>query len=621
MKPANAIDVARIGSATGSEPPALRVVSEWRLNETDAVAAELTRTLAERDLAFVFQPIVHIGGASVFGFEALMRPPAHSCLSRPDTLLAAARQHGRLIEAEEIAALGAVQAFGALGLSGKLFLNLSAPTLNAFAADRGTRLLRALVDAGIAPSRLMLELTEHERVDDPDELSNAFAVFANQGVGLALDDFGDGRSSLRLWAQLKPGIVKIDKYFVRGIHVDSRKVDVLRAILGLAERFGALVVAEGVEEAAELAVLRDLGCGYVQGYLLGRPVRVPDSAIAIEALEVLASSKIAVLPNSPPRPDIAHTVARLMVQAPTVRSVTTNDGVRRLFASHPDLHAVAVLDGDYPVGLINRRSFIDQYAQPFYHELHGRRSCETSMNPAPFRVEASVPIDSMVRMLAGEDQRYLFEGFIVTEAGRYAGLATGESLVRAVTERRIEAARHANPLTLLPGNIPITEHIGRLIQSSVRFAACYFDLNNFKPFNDLYGYWRGDEMIKLAANVLLANCDPAEDFVGHVGGDDFVVLFQSDDWEARARRCVAEFNTRAHALFDADDLAQGGFQSEDRQGFKVVFPLTTIAVGAVWVTPGVFTSPEDVATAAATAKKLAKQVPGGFHLAGSQGVA
>jgi len=596
------------------EQTMLRVVPEWRTAQDEALVGELRSILERRQLSFVFQPIVSMKSAEIFGYEALMRPPHDSVLAHPEALLQVARRDGCVIEVELMAVLGAIAAFGRRPLGGKLFLNLGARALDALAADRGSRLSRALVEARIAPSRLMLELTEHERVEDPDSLAGALEVFSSLGIGLVLDDFGDGRSSLRLWAQLQPVIVKIDKYFTRGIHRDSRKVDALRTILTLAERFGALVVAEGVEEVAELVVLRDLGCGYVQGYLLGRPESEPVTAVSAEVAGVLASSKIAVLPNSPPRPDIAQTVGRLSVPAPTVTPTTPNDEVRRLFNAHPDLHAVAVVvDDDYPVGLINRRSFMDKYAQPFYHELHGRRPCERLMSPGPFRVEASVPLDSMVHMLAGEDQRYLFEGFIVTEGGRYAGIATGQSLVRAVTERRIEAARHANPLTLLPGNIPITEHIRRLIESGASFAAVYFDLNNFKPFNDLYGYWRGDEMIKLVAMMLLEQCDPAADFVGHVGGDDFVVLFQSDDWDERTRRIVEGFNERARTLFSDEDLVRGGFESEDRQGFTRLFPLTTVAAGAVLVGPGSFRSPEDVASAAAEAKKLAKQSVSGIH--------
>lgn len=598
------------------------------MNDTDqehecafirAVADEDPRLLldvmAGDQIEFVFQPIVDLHTSTIFGYEALMRGPIGTSLHTPDALLSMARRLGRLVDLECQAALSAIRVFGQLRLGGRLFVNFSAPSIIALASDRGSGLFKVAVESGVAPSSLMFELTEHERVEEPERLQAALEVFKAQGVGLALDDFGDGRSSLRLWAQLQPDIVKLDPYFCRDINRDSRRVDIFRALADLALRIGSLLVAEGVEHPEELTVLRDLGCVYAQGYLLGGPQTIPLQTIPEEALAVLKSSKISILPNSLPRPEIGQTVQRLIVSAPWISPVASNDDVHRFFEEHPDLHAVAVVDAGYPVGLIDRRSFFDICAQRYFHELFGRSPCTRFMNPAPLRVEHSVRLDSMLPLLAGDDQRYLFEGLIITEGGRYAGLATGESLVRSVTEGRVEAARHANPLTFLPGNIPITEHIRRLLDAGVFFVTSYFDLNNFKPYNDLYGYWRGDEMIKLVAEIVLSSCDPSEDFVGHVGGDDFVVVFQSEDWERRCRQVISEFNLRSRFLFDAVDLERNSFESEDRHGFKVVFPLTGIAVGAVLSDAAPFSSPEDIASAAAVAKKFAKRSPDGFYLA------
>jgi GGDEF domain-containing protein len=144
----------------------------------------------------------------------------------------------------------------------------------------------------------------------------------------------------------------------------------------------------------------------------------------------------------------------------------------------------------------------------------------------------------MTALLASPEQRYLTQAFIVTEGARYLGLRTGEQLVRVVTKVRIEAARPANPLTFLPGDIPISEHISRLLDSGGDFVACYAYLNDFKPFNNQYGYLRGDEMIRLAARTLVAHCNPRRDFVGHVRGDDFVLLLQYADWLERCERIV-----------------------------------------------------------------------------------
>jgi diguanylate cyclase (GGDEF)-like protein len=187
--------------------------------------------------------------------------------------------------------------------------------------------------------------------------------------------------------------------------------------------------------------------------------------------------------------------------------------------------------------------------------------------------------------------------------------------VRAVTEARIEAARHANPLTLLPGNIPLTQHIQRLLSAKRGFVACYGDLNHFKPYNDLYGYWRGDEMILLAARCITAAADPRRDFVGHVGGDDFVVLFQSDDWESRCESIVRDFNREALDRYDEEARLAGGVVAEDRHGDLRFHPLTTMSIGIVVVPArGHYARPEEVANAAARAKRLAKQSGAGIYV-------
>jgi diguanylate cyclase (GGDEF)-like protein len=238
------------------------------------------------------------------------------------------------------------------------------------------------------------------------------------------------------------------------------------------------------------------------------------------------------------------------------------------------------------------------------------------MHASPIMADMAQSIDAMSEILLGEDQRYLSDGFIITRDGRYAGVGSGEALVRRVTELRIEAARYANPLTSLPGNIPIAEHIARLIDARQPFVAAYCDLNHFKPYNDQYGYFRGDRMIQLVAGTLLRHVEPRWDFVGHVGGDDFVVLLQSDDWERRCRDVVVEFNAACRALFDEADLARGVLEGEDRAGRYATFPLTTLTIGVVRVQPGRFASAEEVASRAAAAKRRAKQLNRGLHVLG-----
>jgi len=175
---------------------------------------------------------------------------------------------------------------------------------------------------------------------------------------------------------------------------------------------------------------------------------------------------------------------------------------------------------------------------------------------------------------------------------------------------QLEAARHANPLTLLPGNVPINERIGQLLESEAPFHVCYCDLDNFKPFNDACGYYRGDEMIRLTGRILREACDPALDFVGHVGGDDFILLMQSADWEQRCSRALEAFAAASAALADDAHRSDGGYAGVDRAGQAAFHPLPTLSVGAYGVAPGVFGSPAEVADAAAEAKQKAKRMPG-----------
>jgi diguanylate cyclase (GGDEF)-like protein len=312
------------------------------------------------------------------------------------------------------------------------------------------------------------------------------------------------------------------------------------------------------------------------------------------------------------RPGILRKVN--VIAAPTIAPETLNDEVAELFQNNSEVHAMAVLAHDKPVALVNRQQFMNHYATLYFRDVFGRRPAIEQANRQPRLIERDFNVEELLGILTSQDQRYLTEGFIVTDHGRYVGLGTGEQLVRTVTEARIESARHANPLTFLPGNIPITQHIDRLLATEATFVAAYADLNHFKPFNDHYGYWRGDEMIRLIARIITQHCDPQQDFVGHVGGDDFIILFQSQDWQIRCHNIIQQFAASALNLFDSEARSTGGIHAEDRHGVKRFFPCTTVSIGAVEVAAGVFGLPEEVANEAALAKHDAKLSPTGLSL-------
>ncbi|AVS61185.1 diguanylate phosphodiesterase [Paracidovorax avenae] len=576
-------------------------------------AGPLVRLMRGSGLYCVFQPLADLREGNVYAHEALIRGPEGTPLHTPDRLLEAALSEGVLQEFELLCVAIALRQWGASGGAGRLFVNISADALvSGVSLCRGMTLAGAARAAGVSAENVVLEITEHERVGDMASLREALKQVHACGARIALDDFGDGRSSLRLWSETRPDFVKIDKYFVRDISAHPGNLQMLQAIKGIADVFGTTLIAEGIETQDDLRALRDLDISYGQGYLLGRPGSGPRGRIEAPALDAVRDRRVAVLPHrgQNARPGILRNL--LVVHAPTATSETSNDTVAGFFKAHPELHALPVLDGARPVALINRQQFMNHYATLYFREVHGRKACAAFANPAPRVVELDCDVDQLVGILTSQDQRYLSDGFIVTDNGRYVGLGTGEQLVRSVTEARIEAARHANPLTFLPGNIPISMHMQRLIDSGTEFVACYADLNHFKPFNDYYGYWRGDQMIRLVARLAVAHCDAQRDFIGHVGGDDFMLLFQSGDWLQRCQRIVEDFAREAFQLFDDAARADGGIWAEDRHGVKRFFPCTTLAIGAARVVPGTMRHAEEVANAAALAKHEAKGCASGL---------
>jgi len=555
-----------------------------------------------------FQPIVQMDEARVMGFEALIRTPAACPWPNPDALFAAARLEGLSTFLEVACVRVALWAWSHQGGRGQLFLNMSAQALVASMTQRGMQAVFDLLSGhGVPAGAVVVELTEHERVHDFDALATAVQRLRRRGVALALDDFGDGRSSLRLWSELKPEVVKIDKYFVRDLPRSADKLQTMRALMQISETLGARVVAEGIETLDELRVVRELGISLGQGWALGRPGPAPHAELSEPVREVLRAREVAVLPQRARASNNGATAAQLLVEAPALPGEATMEQVFQHFQRHREVHAVALVEHDRPVGLIARQRFISDYTRPYFREVNARRPARGQGGELPLVLDVNTSIEALTKVLTSQDQRYLTDGFILTEGGRYVGLGQGETLVRTVTEARIEAARHANPLTLLPGNIPISDHIRRLLARGVSFAAAYADLNHFKPFNDHYGYWRGDEMILQVARTMLSHVDARRDFIGHVGGDDFVLLFQSADWRERCQRIVSEFNHQALRLFDDEARLAGGIEAEDRHGQMRFHPLTTLSIGALEVRPGQFRHPEEVASAAAAAKWQAKK--------------
>jgi len=175
--------------------------------------------------------------------------------------------------------------------------------------------------------------------------------------------------------------------------------------------------------------------------------------------------------------------------------------------------------------------------------------------------------------------------------------------------RRWSGLRAINPLSGLPGNQTITEEIDSRLARGEHFALLYVDIDRFKEFNDHYGFTRGDRVITMLAEVL--TCVAGEQlFVGHIGGDDFVLLTRADEAEALAEGITRTFDERIRALYDPADRQRGWIEAHDRRGRLQHIQVATVSIGIVNVPPGRFKGATAAARAAAEVKEVAKRRPG-----------
>ncbi|WP_166224975.1 bifunctional diguanylate cyclase/phosphodiesterase [Pseudomonas atagonensis] len=573
------------------------------MTTTEQLSA-LSSILTQSGLHSLFQPIICLSERRILGYEALTRGPSNSPLHSPIALFAVARQAGRLSELEIACRQSACRRFNEQQLPGKLFLNVSPESLLEAAHQPG-RTLQLLQDFGIPPSQVVIELTEQTPIDDFQLLQTALHHYRAMGFSIALDDLGAGYSSLRLWSELRPDYVKIDRHFIDGIHQDALKREFVGSILQIAKASRAQVIAEGIELPEELAVLTEMGVDFVQGYLLGRPQEHPPRD-ARALMPKHDSSAVALN-------DEGSDLSALLNDQPAVPRDTPTATVLEAFRRQANLNSLAVLDEQgQPCGIVHRHSLSDALLKPFATDLFARKPISRLMNDDFLAVEMSQSLQQVSRLITSRARQRIEEDFIITLNGSYLGLGRVIDVLKLITELKIQQARYANPLTLLPGNVPIQQCLTRLLQQGRESVICYVDIDSFKPFNDIYGYGRGDEVLLCLAQCLNERVDPSRDFVGHIGGDDFLLVLGPEDWRKRLNQLLDDFQSQCRRFYRPEHLEAGCFIAPNRQGVRQEFPLLSLSIGVVHLHPEACAQLDasQLAEMASQAKHHAKNVPG-----------
>lgn len=565
-------------------------------------ATAIYEIINREQLQPVFQPIVDLTIPKITGYEALIRGPKDSKYHSPKALFDEAKASSMVIPLEYACIEVACRQYIEKQLQGKLFLNISPMSLIKSHAER--HIVELLQEFNLDRDKVVIELSEQYPLEDYQIISDAIYYLRDSGYEMAIDDLGAGYSSLRVWSEFRPEYVKIDRHFIDGIDHDQVKYEFVRSIQDISRGLGCRVIAEGIETEAELKSISSLGVTHGQGYLLGRPELNPIESIETKAIAFINPLKQVVYHR------YKDSVLELMERCEPLTINDSLESAAEKMRSRPLLSCLPVVEKDIPVGVLTRKKIFEIFFGRYGRELHAKKPVKNFTSNNVLVVEKDCSLADVSRLFTASNQVDMNIDIIITSEEKYIGVVKTKKLLEKITEQKIMSARHSNPLTTLPGNVPIYEWIDDLLSRQQDFKLAYFDLNNFKPYNDIYGYSRGDGVIILLADIIKQNINPELDRVGHIGGDDFVTIFQSDDWEQRCEIMLHQFREKVRNFYKEVDLINKGIFSNDRRGEKRFYPILSVAIGVVDPDWKSCMSHHDVASLATDAKHEAKKKGG-----------
>jgi diguanylate cyclase (GGDEF)-like protein len=544
-------------------------------------------TLGKLVLENAFQPIVEMATGSVFGYESLLRGHERIGFSSPPELLDEAEGAGQLLALEQMMAGRALAKFATLPdfSSATLFLNLDVrliPQGHEFLE----RVLHHLRASHIAPSSVCFEFSERFDNTSVPEFASLVEEMRKAGFKLAIDDFGVGHGEMKLLCDYPVDYLKIDRHFVTNVDANPRKRHLVKNIVNIAHTLGIRVIAEGIETEADFLACREYGVDLVQGYFIAKPTTfTSELQHSFHHLADIGRTRR----SSQSLDEIL--IRKQIEKLPTVFENDAIDSVFELFRRNPRQAFFPVLNANgEPRGVINEYHLKEFIYQPFGRDLLKNKVYERSIahfvERAPI-IGLDAEAEELMSLFANMENSACV---ILTENMRYAGVVSAASLIKVVNEKQLKIAQDQNPLTGLPGNHAIRDFMrdtGRDEELSRFF--CYCDFDNFKPFNDHYGFNMGDHAISLFAALMKRYFFSDEHFLGHVGGDDFFIGVRDwtrDELTEILERLLSDFHDDVIELYSEEERAAGKIRGHDRAGAERDFPLLRCSIGVLELPQG-----------------------------------
>lgn len=531
---------------------------------------------ADAALSVAFQPIVDIVSGRSISFECLVRDVGELGFDTTDALFDHAHGCDHLLELDTILVRRSLESHKRLRDKAwsLLFLNVDGRLMAEWQSVRDM-LKRHLETFELEPQDICIELSERNQRLDADDFAAAVEGLRQAGFLIAIDDFGTGQSGLQMLYKSNPDFIKIDRFFISSMPHDAKKRLLVSSIVDLAHTLGSKVIAEGIETEEELAACREVNCDLAQGYLVARPTT--DLSLLRETYPLVSRSS-APKASREAEPDLNEMMQDIAI-------LSESDSVSylvELISEHRDQRVFPVVDRHgIPRGAVYESDIkslmYSQYGRALAQNLSLGLSVLDYLKPIAM-VDLDTPIAPRLEFIAEKAG----SGVIATKSLRYMGYLSSTSLVKLSNELRIREASNQNPLSGLPGNEAILRYLEELRAAPDEpRLACYVDIDNFKPFNDRYGFEAGDRAILMLASILESMHRDHGLFAGHVGGDDFFIGATGEATKAAKRflpDLAERFSHVAESLYSPEDRKAGFIQGKTRSGECKQFPLLTCTV-------------------------------------------
>ncbi|MDO8607387.1 MAG: GGDEF domain-containing protein [Phaeospirillum sp.] len=533
-------------------------------------------------LEIAFQPIINIHSGACYGYEALLRNTEEAGFASIADFFDSCYALGILPEIEMELREKALAKFVTLPHhhAVKLFINLDNRAL-AGDDELPQRTRAMLARYGVAESAVAFEISERHSLGQPQDAITAIRHYKRHGFRLAIDDFGTGFSGLQLLYFSEPDVLKIDRFFISDIADDAKKKVFLAHIVNIAHLLGVVVVAEGIETEREFFACKEIGCDLIQGWLAQRATLDPARLLPqYDAIAVLARRERRSAVSD--QRIIADQVARL---TPVLLNAPMEQVFER-FRADKSATFFPVIDGaGQPVGIVREKELKDYTYSPFGKELIANKSFGRTLRDFVIRCPMADLNSRAEHILEAYATVEGSDGIMIVDGTTYVGFLSAHSLLRVINEKNLAAARDQNPLSRLPGNTVIVDWVsGALDRVEREYSLVYFDFDNFKPFNDKYGFRLGDRAILLFSDLLSRTMARDGGFAGHIGGDDFFAGFGGVDFAevmAACRDLIETFRHDVETFYDEETRRLGHIDGRDRLGNPASFPLMTISAVVV----------------------------------------